>query len=745
MSGGGTSAADAVFGPRDARLVPPNPLLVEHYPPNVVVSRRGVPGTFVGVGRGGKSRKLAGGVYVDLDGRRHVAGLALRASRDEWDFVDAPAGLIAPRAEHPRASLDGQAPPTPPVDLALLSSWSVPRCVVERYAVVAGIHRLHDWQVDLLRADYCSVMRGCNAVYSAPTSGGKTLVAELAMLRCVLRRRKKAMLVVPYRALCVEKARHLDAMFGAATLQLRVGSFFSSSGGTSMHAVDIGVCTIERGASLLNQLVSAGKLDTLGCIVVDEGHMLSEGSRGAVLECMLAKVKALAKHVPVEVDEAAVAAAPPVEFPTASAAGPAGAGIAGGGGSNAYAAPIPIDVEVEGEGEGEHVDEHEVEVAQDAAGGPSAGARSRVDVADVDVAMLHSAIDDGDAPRAGATASAAAGSAAAATASSSRDWVSLRPLLPAPSAPWVQIIVMSATLSNLPLLASWLDASYHASGTRPVQLTEHLCIDNIMYDRRLRPVCMYKPLPAVLAAAGSTAGGGRAHSVGPGTAGARPLAPRGASDGRDRLHADASASASSSGRGSPAIAGAGAAGSLSTVGRPLPPLATAGGAQGLVSRSGKLLQPLLHRWPLASVFPDDYQSALAGVGAAVAALRGDGTSTATASASRGAPSTLAVGAAMQHGGTGVVYTSGCRDLPPSDVLPPLRHAAAPVTFAASTARAPATAAAVQLPTPPAVPPQQLQEMLLKLPSTEHIDTCVRQPTRHSRCATQQAHQLVSCC
>ncbi len=49
------------------------------------------------------------------------------------------------------------------------------------------------------------VMQGGNLVYCAPTSGGKSLVAEVCMLRAAASTRKPTLLVLPFRALCEEK------------------------------------------------------------------------------------------------------------------------------------------------------------------------------------------------------------------------------------------------------------------------------------------------------------------------------------------------------------------------------------------------------------------------------------------------------------------------------------------------------------------------------------------------------------
>ena len=50
-------------------------------------------------------------------------------------------------------------------------------------------------------------------VYTAPTGGGKTLIAELVILQTVIALKMKAVLVVPFVSLVVEKSAYFENLF----------------------------------------------------------------------------------------------------------------------------------------------------------------------------------------------------------------------------------------------------------------------------------------------------------------------------------------------------------------------------------------------------------------------------------------------------------------------------------------------------------------------------------------------------
>lgn len=72
---------------------------------------------------------------------------------------------------------------------------------------------------------------------------------------------------------------------------VRVEGFFggyTAPGG--FESVDIAVCTIEKANSITNKLLEQQKLDTIGMVVVDEVHLISDSNRGYILELLLAKI-----------------------------------------------------------------------------------------------------------------------------------------------------------------------------------------------------------------------------------------------------------------------------------------------------------------------------------------------------------------------------------------------------------------------------------------------------------------------
>jgi len=145
--------------------------------------------------------------------------------------------------------------------------YGLPKALVMNLASL-GINSIYPWQTS------CLLVRGLldgsrNLVYTAPTGGGKSLVADVLMLKRVIEDpTKKALLVLPYVALVQEKLKWLRRVVEGVQKSFKSPSQCSSQlpqwrkphdssvrvvgffGGSKVRAtwsdVDIAICTIEK-------------------------------------------------------------------------------------------------------------------------------------------------------------------------------------------------------------------------------------------------------------------------------------------------------------------------------------------------------------------------------------------------------------------------------------------------------------------------------------------------------------------
>ncbi|KAF8359664.1 polq-1, partial [Pristionchus pacificus] len=170
----------------------------------------------------------------------------------------------------------------------------IPNEVIEGYGE-KGVHQLFGWQkevIDGALGDGLINREGVplqekNIVYTAPTSAGKSLVAELLAITVLLTRRR-VLFVLPYISVAREKYAHLQRIL--RRIDLNVAAFFGPQSSPPSGLWNAAVCTIEKANSLVNIYIQEKEMDRLGLIVIDELHMVTDSSRGGTLDGLIAKL-----------------------------------------------------------------------------------------------------------------------------------------------------------------------------------------------------------------------------------------------------------------------------------------------------------------------------------------------------------------------------------------------------------------------------------------------------------------------
>lgn len=183
------------------------------------------------------------------------------------------------------AAFPERAPVAVTADIASLANAGFPEALINAWA--GAIPSLNALQVSAINE--FGVLNGEHLVVSAPTSSGKTMVGELAALRHVLDR-KRALFLLPLKALVADKKRHFEAVYGPFGVRT-----IEATGETDditpliKGQYDIGLLTYEKFAAIT--LTHPHVLAQAGVIVVDEAQMIADAGRGANLEFVLTLIR----------------------------------------------------------------------------------------------------------------------------------------------------------------------------------------------------------------------------------------------------------------------------------------------------------------------------------------------------------------------------------------------------------------------------------------------------------------------
>ncbi|XP_030902647.2 helicase POLQ-like isoform X5 [Melopsittacus undulatus] len=110
--------------------------------------------------------------------------------------------------------------------------YGLPSKVKDLFRQFRGIEMLYEWQHDCLMLE--SLQQRRNLIYSLPTSGGKTLVAEIIILQELLCRQKDVLMILPFVAIVQEKLHMIGEGSRGATLEMTLAKILYASKNTQI-------------------------------------------------------------------------------------------------------------------------------------------------------------------------------------------------------------------------------------------------------------------------------------------------------------------------------------------------------------------------------------------------------------------------------------------------------------------------------------------------------------------------------
>lgn len=181
----------------------------------------------------------------------------------------------------------------PPVtsEITSLANYGFPERLISQWS--HHIPSLNDLQVSAIN-DF-NVLSGEDLVVSAPTSSGKTMIGEIASLKGILNR-KRALFLLPLKAIVGEKSRHFRAMYSGYGIKVIKATGDSNDDVPDLLSgrYDICLLTYEKFTALM--LANPGMIEGVGTVVVDEVQMIADKSRGANLEFILTLLNMVRKR-----------------------------------------------------------------------------------------------------------------------------------------------------------------------------------------------------------------------------------------------------------------------------------------------------------------------------------------------------------------------------------------------------------------------------------------------------------------
>ncbi|HOY08579.1 MAG TPA: DEAD/DEAH box helicase [Candidatus Omnitrophota bacterium] len=170
----------------------------------------------------------------------------------------------------------------------ILSQYKFPE-ELKAILLRSGISTLYPPQAEAIEA---GALEGRNILLSVPTAAGKTLVAELCMLRALLSAPGRCLYIVPLKALASEKYEDLKKKYSSVGIKVGLATGDTDTAHDILNGYHILVATAEKVDALLRARTQ-WLINRLHVVVLDEIHFLNDRERGPTLEILAARIKQL--------------------------------------------------------------------------------------------------------------------------------------------------------------------------------------------------------------------------------------------------------------------------------------------------------------------------------------------------------------------------------------------------------------------------------------------------------------------
>lgn len=153
--------------------------------------------------------------------------------------------------------------------------------------LATGIQQLHPPQIDTINK---GLLEHKNLVLAMPTASGKTLMAELAIMKALMEKKGRCLYIAPLKALASEKYRDFNKKFASLNISIGIAIGDLDSPSAYLKNNDLIIATAEKVDSLLRAR-SEWLVHNLAVVVFDEIHVIADPTRGATLEILATRIQ----------------------------------------------------------------------------------------------------------------------------------------------------------------------------------------------------------------------------------------------------------------------------------------------------------------------------------------------------------------------------------------------------------------------------------------------------------------------